>query len=71
MKGTSIRTTLGFMLLCASVFLLPPPAATAATDTASCPSRATLTTGLDKESPGRSRARMAFFGSRWSTRPPS
>src|SRR6266511_3759734 len=33
MKGTSIRTTLGFMLLCASVFLLPPPAATAATDT--------------------------------------
>jgi len=33
MKGTSIRATLGFMLLCASVFLLPPPAATAATET--------------------------------------
>jgi hypothetical protein len=33
MKGTPIRATLGFTLLCVSVFLLPPPAATAATDT--------------------------------------
>ena len=33
MKGTSIRATLGFMLLCTSVFLLPPAAANAATDT--------------------------------------
>jgi len=33
MKGASIRATLGFMLLCTSVFLLPPAAANAATDT--------------------------------------